>query len=112
MSATVLYMSMSLDGFIAGPNEGPDNGLGDGGLRLHEWLMSGGDVDVEAIRRSAGVNGKIVDEFMATGATVAGQGPSSRPAVGAATITTVCRSSSSADTSRPLPSRRCRWSPM
>jgi hypothetical protein len=31
MSATVLYMSMSLDGFIAGPNEGPDNGLGDGG---------------------------------------------------------------------------------
>ena len=31
MSSTVLYMSMSLDGFIAGPNESPDNGLGDGG---------------------------------------------------------------------------------
>jgi dihydrofolate reductase len=30
-------MSMSLDGFIAGPNEGPDNGLGDGGHRLHQW---------------------------------------------------------------------------
>jgi dihydrofolate reductase len=67
-------MSISLDGFIAGPNEGPDNGLGDGGLRLHEWLMTGGDVDLEAIRRSGGVNGKIVDEFMATGATVAGRG--------------------------------------
>ena len=26
MSATVLYMSMSLDGFIAGPNEGPTTG--------------------------------------------------------------------------------------
>jgi hypothetical protein len=25
--ATVLYMSISLDGFVAGPNEGPDNGL-------------------------------------------------------------------------------------
>jgi hypothetical protein len=37
MSAAVLYMSMSLDGFIAGPNEGPDNGLGDGGHRLHQW---------------------------------------------------------------------------
>ena len=37
VSATVLYMSMSLDGFIAGPNERPDNGLGDGGERLHEW---------------------------------------------------------------------------
>ena len=33
MSATVLYMSMSLDGFIAGPNEGPGNGLGD------EWIL-------------------------------------------------------------------------
>jgi hypothetical protein len=39
-------MSMSLDGFIAGPNERPDNGLGDGGLRLHDWLMTGGDVDL------------------------------------------------------------------
>ena len=74
MPASVLYMSVSLDGFVAGPNEGPDNGLGDGGLRLHDWLMIGGDVDVEAIRRSGSVNGKIVDEFMATGATVAGRG--------------------------------------
>ena len=74
MSETVLYMSMSLDGFIAGPNEGPDNGLGDGGHRLHEWAMTGGDVDLEAIRRSAGVNGRVVDEFMSTGAVVAGRG--------------------------------------
>ena len=73
MSVTV-DMSMSLDGLIAGPNERPDNGLGDGGLRLHDWLMTGGDVDLEAIRRSGSVNSKIVDEFMATGATVAGRG--------------------------------------
>jgi dihydrofolate reductase len=74
VSATVLYMSMSLDGFIAGPNEGPDNGLGDGGERLHEWVMTGGDVDLDAIRRSGGVNGKVIDEMMSTGATVAGRG--------------------------------------
>jgi dihydrofolate reductase len=74
MSATVLYMSMSLDGFIAGPNETPDNGLGDGGHRLHEWAMPDGDVDLEALRRGGGVNGRIVDEFMSTGATVAGRG--------------------------------------
>jgi dihydrofolate reductase len=74
VSATVLYMSMSLDGFIAGPNEGPGNGLGDGGHRLHEWAMMGGDVDLDAIRRSGGVNGQIVEEFMSTGATVAGRG--------------------------------------
>jgi hypothetical protein len=37
VSATVLYMSISFDGFVAGPNKGTDNGLGDGGHRLHEW---------------------------------------------------------------------------
>ena len=74
MSATVLYMSMSLDGFIAGPNEGPGNGLGDGGRRLHEWFMTDGELDLETIRRSGGVNGRIVDEFMSTGAVVAGRG--------------------------------------
>jgi dihydrofolate reductase len=75
VSATVLYMSMSLDGFIAGPNERPDNGLGDGGHRLHEWAMTGGgDVDLAVIRRGGGVNGQVVDEFMSTGATVAGRG--------------------------------------
>ena len=75
MCATVLYMSMSLDGFIAGPNEGPGNGLGDGGERLHEWVMLGGDGDHKAISgRLAGVNRRVVDEFMATGAVVAGRG--------------------------------------
>jgi dihydrofolate reductase len=74
VAATVLYMSMSLDGFIAGPNERPDNGLGDGGHRLHEWLMPGGDLDFDALRRSGGVNGRIVDESMSTGAVVAGRG--------------------------------------
>jgi dihydrofolate reductase len=71
VSATVLYMSISVDGFIAGPNEGPGNGLGDGGDRLHEWVMGG---DLEALRRSGGVNGGLVEEFMSTGAVVAGRG--------------------------------------
>ena len=76
MSASVLYMSMSLDGFIAGPNESPEHGLGDGGERLHDWLWS----DIEASGpsgvpgRPAGVNGRIYDEFMSTGAVVAGRG--------------------------------------
>ena len=34
-------MTMSLDGFVAGPNDGPENGLGDGGDRLVEWYFSG-----------------------------------------------------------------------
>src|SRR4051812_2743181 len=61
-------MSMSLDGFIAGPNERPDNGLGDGGERLHEWFFA------EAAQRREGVNGQVVDEVMSTGAVVAGRG--------------------------------------
>ena len=75
MSATVLYMSVSLDGFIAGPNERLDNGLGDGGERLHDWaLRSGGAEGLEAVRRGGGVNGKVIDEMLATGAVVAGRG--------------------------------------
>jgi dihydrofolate reductase len=74
VSATVLYMSMSLDGFIAGPNETPDNGLGDGGERLHEWAFTGTDTDHEEVGRPAGVNGEVWDEMMATGAVVAGRG--------------------------------------
>jgi dihydrofolate reductase len=74
VAATVLYMSMSLDGFIAGPNAGPGNGLGDGGHRLHEWFLTGADADHKAISDLGGVNGQVVDEVMATGAVVAGRG--------------------------------------
>jgi hypothetical protein len=41
MSATVLYMSVSLDGFIVGPDAGPDNGLDAGAERLHKWVVTG-----------------------------------------------------------------------
>jgi dihydrofolate reductase len=57
---------MSLDGFIAGPNERPDNGLGDGGERLHEWPFPGPE---------DGANRQIYAVFMSTGAAVAGSGP-------------------------------------
>src|ERR1700712_1979674 len=75
MSATVLYMSMSLDGFIAGPNEGPDNGLGDGGHRLHQWSPDpDADRKVTAGMR-AGVNREVHDGFRSTGSVGAGRGP-------------------------------------
>ena len=73
MSATVLYMSMSLDGFIAGPNEGPDNPLGDDGHRLHEWYLARPDADHREGGR-AGANRQVADESMATGAIAAGRG--------------------------------------
>jgi dihydrofolate reductase len=67
-------MSISLDGFIAGPNETLDNGLGDGGHRLHEWAMAGADADHPEGFRPEGVNGKVYAESMATGAVVSGRG--------------------------------------
>jgi dihydrofolate reductase len=33
-------LSVSLDGFVAGPNQSLDNPLGEGGMRLHEWAFS------------------------------------------------------------------------
>ncbi len=74
MSAAVLYMSMSLDGFIAGPNAGMGNGLGDGGERLHEWALPDGFPESGAPVRPTGVDGEVYDEMMSTGAVVAGRG--------------------------------------
>lgn len=39
MSKVIVHMSMSLDGFIAGPNPAPDNPLGTNGHRLHDWVF-------------------------------------------------------------------------
>lgn len=41
MGKVVVGLSMSLDGFIAGPNDGPGNPLGDGGARLFDWWSAG-----------------------------------------------------------------------
>jgi hypothetical protein len=68
-------MSISLDAFVAGPNESMDNGVGDGGERLHEWTVTDNfGTDLEGGVRSGGVNGQVIDEFMSTGAVVAGRG--------------------------------------
>ncbi len=58
MATTVLYMSMSLDGFITGPNVRPHNGLGDTGQRLHDWVFPEGvDDDFDtAAPKITGVN--------------------------------------------------------
>jgi dihydrofolate reductase len=37
MTKTTCHISISLDGFVAGPNQDLDNGLGVGGMRLHTW---------------------------------------------------------------------------
>jgi hypothetical protein len=100
VASTVLYMSVSLDGFIAGPNESwDDNPLGDDGGYLHGWFPAGVTPGDKTSRHpSEDINSQIFDELNATGAIVAGAG-TFEPAAGAAITTTACRSSSTAATS-------------
>ena len=71
MTKSVLYMSMSLDGFITGPDDGPSNGLGTGGNRLHAWL--GESVAERPHFDPPGLSGQVFAELMATGAVVVGR---------------------------------------
>ncbi len=70
MSTSVLYMSMSLDGYIAGPNDKPGKPGGDGFMRLHDWYGFGPDGEST---QSSGVAGQFLDEGKATGAVVVGR---------------------------------------
>jgi dihydrofolate reductase len=49
MSATVLDMSMSLDGYVTGPNDSRENPFGDGAEMLHDWLSSAATDDDRAV---------------------------------------------------------------
>ena len=66
VSVSVLYMSMSLDGYIADAN---DQLGGDDGNRLHQWVVT---PDGELFRPS-GPAGDLIDEMNATGAVLVGR---------------------------------------
>jgi dihydrofolate reductase len=76
MGKATADITMSLDGFIAGPNDRPGNGLGDGGEVLHEWVYG-----LKSWREPHGLEGgatgedaDILDEAMsAVGAVVLGR---------------------------------------
>jgi dihydrofolate reductase len=76
MSKLTLDISMSLDGFIAGPSQTLDEPLGEGGERLHEWAFA-----LKSFRQPHGLPGgetnvdsELMEESLAsTGATVMGR---------------------------------------
>ena len=39
MSTVTCQISISLDGFVAGPNQSIEDPIGQGGMRLHEWVF-------------------------------------------------------------------------
>jgi dihydrofolate reductase len=59
----VIDMSMSLDGYIAAPNDNPEQGLGEDGMRLHNWAFD----DPSVFER---IFGNLVEE---TGAVIMGR---------------------------------------
>lgn len=80
MSKLIADITMSLDGYVAGPNDRPGQGLGEGGEVLHYWVfgrpwtyeddakgdLGGGDSPIDQ---------QILDElFAASGASIVGRG--------------------------------------
>jgi dihydrofolate reductase len=76
MARLRFQISMSLDGFVAGPNQSEENPLGEGGMQLHQWAFA-----LAAWRRPHGQEGgtvnastSIVEESLQNiGATVMGR---------------------------------------
>jgi dihydrofolate reductase len=70
VARSVLYMSMSVDGYIAGPNDVPSNPGGDGFMRLHAWFVN---ADGEFVRPPDPA-GELYDEMLnAHGAVLVGR---------------------------------------
>lgn len=60
MTRVVADISMSVDGFVTGPNAGPENGLGDGGEALHTWAFSDDPVDQRVVAQATERSGAVV----------------------------------------------------
>jgi dihydrofolate reductase len=76
MGKVTFQISVSLDGFVAGPNQSAQNPIGEGGMDLHQWVFG-----LDAWRKTHGQEGgetnissKVLDEAVENiGATVMGR---------------------------------------
>jgi dihydrofolate reductase len=60
MTQVVVDISVSLDGYVTGPNVGIGNGLGDGGEALHDWVFHGTDADRAVLDAAFDASGAVV----------------------------------------------------
>lgn len=65
MGKVLLEMSMSLDGYVAGPDVSPEEPMGRGGELLHEWMFAG--------RSAAESRSFAADHFSSVGALIVGR---------------------------------------
>lgn len=74
MTRIIADISVSLDGFVTGPDPGPDNGLGIGGEALPTWALSDDPDDRRVLREAtarSGDSGENLDVvLMGGGATI------------------------------------------
>jgi dihydrofolate reductase len=75
MTKVAAGITISLDGYITGPNDGPGRGLGDGGERLHYWVFGGPwSYDEEPRGEPTGADKEYLDGAVArSGAVVIGR---------------------------------------
>jgi dihydrofolate reductase len=76
MTKVAAGITTSVDGYITGPNDGPERGLGEGGERLHYWVFGGPWTYAEEPRGDAtGADKEFLDGEMANmGAVIGGRG--------------------------------------
>ena len=76
MSSVTCQIAISLDGFVAGPNQSLDNPIGEGGMRLHQWAFA-----TDSWRKQQGLDGsernpdsEVVDDVVSgVGAYIMGR---------------------------------------
>jgi dihydrofolate reductase len=75
MTKVLAGITMSVDGYIAGPDDGPGKGLGEGGEQLHYWVFGGPwSYDSESLGEAGGEDAAWLSEAMARlGAVVSGR---------------------------------------
>ena len=77
MTRVTAAITMSIDGYITGPQDGPGRGLGEGGERLHYWVFGGPWTYADEGRGEAGnkdVNvmggAQVIRQALAAGLTI------------------------------------------
>jgi len=75
MAKVLAGITTSVDGYVAGPNDGPEKGLGEGGERLHYWVFGGPwSYDAEPRSEATGEDAAWLSEAMGRiGAVVGGR---------------------------------------
>src|SRR5215207_1440997 len=60
MADVVIDISVSVDGFVTGPDAGPGRGLGVGGEPLHTWAFEGDEADKRVLESAAAATGAVL----------------------------------------------------